>query len=141
MIENIFLTVLKMSITSSYIILFILVIRLLLKKSPKIFSYMLWAVVFFRLISPITIESKLSLIPNNSLIQIDSTSSNSLINYSDYNSQYKSSNNIIKSNTITEVKDSNINNKLNITNILAILWISIVTVMIFYSIFFINKVK
>ena len=117
MIENIFLTVLKMSITSSYIILFILVIRLLLKKSPKIFSYMLWAVVFFRLISPITIESKLSLIPNNSLIQIDSTSSNSLINYSDYNSQYKSSNNIIKSNTITEVKDSNINNKLNITNI------------------------
>lgn len=141
MIENIFITVVKMSLTSSYIILFVLVIRLLLKKSPKIFSYMLWAVVFFRLISPITIESKLSLIPNNPLIQIDSTSSNSLINYSDYNLQYTNSNSTIKSNTITEVNDSNTNNKINSTNILAILWISIVTVMISYSIFSLIKLN
>ncbi len=63
--ENIFLQILNMNITASYVILFAIVVRLLLKKVPKIFSYALWSVVFFRLVCPFSFESVLSLIRFN----------------------------------------------------------------------------
>lgn len=58
---KVFLNVLNMSITSSYVILFMLLARIILKKAPKIFSYSLWAVVLFRLICPFSLSSTLSL--------------------------------------------------------------------------------
>ena len=58
---SLFLTVLDMSITASYVILAILVMRLLLKKAPKKYSYALWAVAGFRLVCPISFQSVLSL--------------------------------------------------------------------------------
>ena len=60
--DSIFLQILNMSLTASYVILFVLLARLLLKKAPKIFSYALWAVVLFRLICPFSFESALSLL-------------------------------------------------------------------------------
>ncbi|SNS47639.1 Signal transducer regulating beta-lactamase production, contains metallopeptidase domain [Anaerovirgula multivorans] len=60
-----FLQVLNMSLTASIIIVFVLVARLLLKKAPKIFSYAMWSVVFFRLLCPISFESMFSLLPIN----------------------------------------------------------------------------
>ena len=61
-----FLTVLNMSLTASYVILLVILVRLLLKKSPKYISYALWGVVAFRLIIPFSFESVLSLLPRNS---------------------------------------------------------------------------
>jgi len=58
---NLFLTILDMSITASYVILAILVVRLLLKKAPKKYSYALWAVAGFRLVCPVSFQSVLSL--------------------------------------------------------------------------------
>lgn len=63
MLENTFLTMLNMSFTSSIVILFVLLFRLLLKKTPKVFSYALWSVVLFRLICPFSFESVLSFLP------------------------------------------------------------------------------
>lgn len=63
--ENVFLRIISMSTIGSYVILFAVVIRWMLKKSPKIFSYVLWSVVFFRLLSPFSFESTLSLIRFN----------------------------------------------------------------------------
>lgn len=63
MIETLFLQILNMSFTAGIVILFVLVIRLFLKKAPKIFSYALWAVVLFRLICPFSFESMISLLP------------------------------------------------------------------------------
>jgi beta-lactamase regulating signal transducer with metallopeptidase domain len=60
--DAIFLQVLNMSLTASYVILFVLAARLLLKRAPKIFSYALWSVVLFRLICPFSFESLLSLL-------------------------------------------------------------------------------
>lgn len=61
--ENLFLQVLNMSLNGSVVILFILIIRILLKKAPKVFSYALWGVVLFRLICPFSFESMLSFLP------------------------------------------------------------------------------
>jgi beta-lactamase regulating signal transducer with metallopeptidase domain len=58
-----FITVLNMSLTASYVIAVIILVRLFLKKSPKIISYLLWAVAGFRLMFPLSFESIFSLIP------------------------------------------------------------------------------
>lgn len=52
---------LNMSLTASIAIICVLLLRLLLKKAPKVISYALWVVVLFRLLCPISIESSLSL--------------------------------------------------------------------------------
>lgn len=65
MLDGLFLAVLNMSITASLVILGVLLVRLLLKKAPKIFSYVLWAAVLFRLICPFSFESAIGLLPIN----------------------------------------------------------------------------
>lgn len=61
--QDVFLTVLDMSIVASIVIAVVLLARLLLKKVQKRFSYVLWIVVLFRLVCPISFESSFSLIP------------------------------------------------------------------------------
>jgi beta-lactamase regulating signal transducer with metallopeptidase domain len=63
--SGLFLTVLNMSLTASYVILFVILIRLALKKAPKFISYALWVVVAFRLIIPFSFKSIFSLMPRN----------------------------------------------------------------------------
>jgi len=63
--SELFLTVLNMSLTASYVIIFVMLIRLLLKRAPKFISYALWGVVAFRLIIPFSFESIFSLMPTN----------------------------------------------------------------------------
>lgn len=63
MLDKIFLEVLNMSFNASFVIVFVLIARLLLKKAPKIFSYAMWAVVLFRLVCPMSFESLWSLLP------------------------------------------------------------------------------
>jgi len=64
----IFITVLNMSITASIVALAVILVRIPLKKAPKIFSYALWAVVILRLIFPFSIESIFSLMPTSANI-------------------------------------------------------------------------
>ena len=61
--KNLFEYLLNMSITGTYVALVVILVRVLLKKSPKIFSYILWIPVFFRLIVPFSINSILSFMP------------------------------------------------------------------------------
>jgi beta-lactamase regulating signal transducer with metallopeptidase domain len=63
--SKLFLTVLNISLTASYVIIFVIFIRLLLKKAPKFISYALWGVVAFRLMIPFSFESMFSLMPRS----------------------------------------------------------------------------
>ena len=63
MLSKMFMQVLNMSLTSSVVILFVIVIRLLLKKAPKIFSYAIWSATLLRLICPFSFESMFSILP------------------------------------------------------------------------------
>ena len=53
-----------MSITASWLVLAIIAVRLLFRKTPKWILCLLWGLVAVRLICPFSIESALSLIPN-----------------------------------------------------------------------------
>ncbi len=59
-----FLKVVNMSISASWLVLAVLLLRLILKKAPKWISVLLWGLVAVRLICPFSIESVLSLIPS-----------------------------------------------------------------------------
>ena len=61
--QKIFLTVIDMSIVSSLVIAGVLLVRALLKRAPRRFSYLLWAAVLVRLLCPFAVESPVSLIP------------------------------------------------------------------------------
>ena len=62
--SEIFLKIINMSISASYIVLAVLLLRLLLKKAPKWITVILWGIVAVRLVCPFSIESVLSLIPS-----------------------------------------------------------------------------
>lgn len=65
---KVLISVLNMSIVASIIAIAVILVRLTLKKAPKIFSYILWIIVFLRLIFPIKLESSISLMPINAEI-------------------------------------------------------------------------
>ncbi|MBQ8836079.1 MAG: hypothetical protein IJ002_01060 [Clostridia bacterium] len=62
--SELFLKLLNMSITASWLALAVIVLRLLLKKAPKAIVCVMWALVGVRLVCPFSIESVLSLIPS-----------------------------------------------------------------------------
>ena len=59
---------LRINIVASIVILVILAARLILKRSPKVFSYALWVIVLFRLLIPVSIPSQVSMIPDASVV-------------------------------------------------------------------------
>lgn len=59
--DALFLKLLNMSITASYVILAILLMRLLLRRAPKKYSYLLWSAAAFRLCCPVSFSSVFSL--------------------------------------------------------------------------------
>jgi len=67
----VFLKVLNMSITGSWLILAVILVRQLLKKAPKWAACLLWALVALRLICPFSFESGFSLIPSVETIPSD----------------------------------------------------------------------
>ncbi|MCM1181966.1 MAG: M56 family metallopeptidase [Roseburia sp.] len=54
-------TVLRMSLTGSVAIAAVLLVRLVLRRVPRIFSYLLWSVVLLRLLCPASFSSALSI--------------------------------------------------------------------------------
>ena len=69
--SDLFLKIVNMSISASWLVLAVLLLRLLLKKAPKWVNVLLWAMVAVRLICPFSIESALSLIPSAETISPD----------------------------------------------------------------------
>ena len=66
MAAQLFLHIFSMSVTAGVVILFVLAVRLLLKRLPKVLSCALWGVVLFRLLCPLTFERPFSLLPAQS---------------------------------------------------------------------------
>lgn len=65
---NLFLKILNMSISASWIVIAVLLFRFLFKKAPKWINVVLWGVVGLRLIMPFSFESVLSLIPSTETV-------------------------------------------------------------------------
>ena len=62
--SEVFLKIVNMSISASWIVLAVLLLRILLKRTPRWIAVLLWGIVGIRLIFPFSIESVMSLIPS-----------------------------------------------------------------------------
>lgn len=71
--------ILNMSITASFVIATVIVLRLILKKAPKWIRCIMWGMVAVKLIIPFSFESKLSLVLNAQRIADTSQSSTDYI--------------------------------------------------------------
>ena len=66
---KLFTSVVNMSITASFVVLAVIVIRLCLKKAPKIYSYLLWIAVLIRFLIPVSFEAGFGIVPSQPLIK------------------------------------------------------------------------
>ena len=65
---DIFLRIVNMSISTCWIILAIVLLRIILKKAPKWINCVLWGIAGLRLFMPFSFESMFSLIPSAEFI-------------------------------------------------------------------------
>lgn len=65
---EVFIKILNMSITASWLVLAVLLLRGMLKKAPKAIICVLWTIVVVRLLCPVFFESVYSLIPTTEAV-------------------------------------------------------------------------
>ena len=80
--SHLFVCAVNMSISATYVLAAVLVLRLLLKRAPRFIFVILWGMVAFRLICPLTVESIFSLMPKDNAVSIGTEESGD-VSYSD----------------------------------------------------------
>ncbi len=135
-----FINIVNMSISASWIVLAVLLLRLLLKKAPKWITVLLWGVVAVRLICPFTIESVMSLIPSAETI-----SPQVLIEHPEINTGFPILNHtinpIIQETTVTVAPEKSINALQLFVRIFSKVWAAGIAGMILYTLISYVKVK
>ncbi len=130
--SEIFIKVLNMSITASWLILAVVVARLLMKKAPKWIACLLWAVVALRLIFPFSFESVLSLIPSIETIPPDIATLPKLAIDSGITIINKTINPIIK-DSFSPNPVANVNPLQIIIDIASIIWVAGIVALLSYA--------
>ncbi len=70
LLEELFLGTLRISAGAALCVAAVLLIRLLLRKAPRVFSYALWAVVLFRLLCPFVPKTPWSPMPSAEIVPV-----------------------------------------------------------------------
>ncbi len=160
--EELFLKLLNMSITASWMILAVIILRLVLKNAPRFVHCILWGLVAIRLICPVSFESVLSMIPSTETVTLQNESKGSVVSYNVstginavddrvnqyldeyvYESIVNDNSDVMLNNESVDVGintstniDEAVNNEDNndIMNIMSKVWISGVIILLVYSI-------
>ena len=138
--SDIFLQIVNMSITASYIALDVILLRFLLTKAPKWIMGILWGFVALRLVFPFSVESVFSLIPSakpipNDILTSDTPTINSGISILNNNV-----NSALQGSLSPNIGDS-VNPLQIITFIAAIIWVLGVTAMLIYTVISYFRIK
>lgn len=137
MLDTIFLQVLNMSYTASYVILAVLLARILLRKAPKSFSYALWSVALFRLVCPWSFESALS------LLSVGGRTTEQLQPFPQQFVTLGTIRNNINTNGAGTIPSpvSSVPEEPIFSNILALIWLMGIAALLIYSVFMLLKLK
>ena len=117
MLDSIFKTILDMTLSSSFLIVAVLIARIILRKSPKIFRKILWGLVALKLIVPFSFESVLSLVPHKS--------------------EYMPQSTVVSS----EISNSVTNPAFDWKSVLPYAWVVVATLLLIYAFFSFIKLK
>lgn len=128
---DIFLKIVNMSISACWVVLAVLLLRIILKKAPKWVNCVLWGIAGLRLVMPFSVESEFSLVPSAEIISKPIDSPRPLIEsgVAVIDSQV---NNYLKGNYFEGVTRPT-ENFVDITTILAIVWIIGIFVLLLYT--------
>ena len=128
---DIFLKIVNMSISACWVVLAVLLLRIILKKAPKWVNCVLWGIAGLRLVMPFSVESEFSLVPSAETISKPIDSPRPLIEsgVAVIDSQV---NNYLKGNYFEGVTRPT-ENFVDITTILAIVWIIGIFVLLLYT--------
>ena len=121
--SDLFLKVLNMSISASWIILAILLLRLVLKRAPKWVNPLLWCIAGLRLVMPFSIESALSLLPSAETVV---TGSVGYATVPVINSGFENVNTAVNGamgNIFTPPSDGIVGPAFVLTNVIALIWL------------------
>lgn len=131
--STIFLYFVNISITATWIVLALVVLRPVLKKVPKWVNCILWGVVGLRLCFPVNIESNFSLVPSKETIPTDIA----YLTYPQIDSGVSVINNVVNpviSNTVPLESLSSANSLETPLNIFTVVWVFGVLLMFLYSV-------
>lgn len=131
---DLFLKILNMSFSATWLIFAVMFVRFLLKKSPKFISVALWGLVAFRLISPWSIKSVVSLIPSAKPIPEDIVYSPSPSVNSGFESVDNVINPIISQNLAPQIGES-VNPVQVLLFVCSIIWITGIAAIVIFSLF------
>lgn len=128
---GVFLKILNMSITATWVVLGVILLRLILKKAPKWISCILWSFVAIRLVFPFSFESIFSLIPSSKAIDTSVYNSRPYIDFGiapidDRINEYLGSH-YFEGVTVPA------NNTVNFLTVLSIVWIIGIAAMLIYT--------
>lgn len=138
--ENIFLEILNMSITASWLTLAVIVLRCILKKAPKSLRVILWAMVGIRLVCPFSFESVLSLLPSKETVSEDILYAQNPTIESGVPVINNAVNNFLGSNFSAEPTNS-VNPLQVMTYVSSYIWVIGIAVMLCYTIFSFLRIK
>ena len=142
-IEEVFVRILNMSLTASYVILAVIVLRLLLKKTPKWIICILWCTAAFRLVFPFSLENVLSVfsvIPASDIVTREILYSQTPTIHSGI-SVLNSTVNPVISESMAPSAGASVNPMQVAAYIAAIVWLVGVSVLFIYSTFSYAKLK
>lgn len=145
---SLFIAVLNMSITASYIAAAVIVIRILLKNMPKVYSYVLWLVVLIRLVCPISFNSSFSLL---GLLEPNLQADSGTLKYISYNAGsiqdpgtgagVNSISNLVNSSLPASTPAASANPVQIYLEIASLIWIAGIVLLLIYSIISYIKVR
>lgn len=130
--ENLFIKLFNISVIASFIVLAVILVRFIMKKSPKWIICILWGLVGLRLVMPFSIESVLSLIPSKATIPDDILITHTPQIHTGIPVINSYINPIISENLKPDIAAS-VNPMQVIVFIAAILWITGIAIMLIYS--------
>ena len=139
--KSLFLSILGLSIKSSYIILIIFAIRFLIKNTPKIYSYILMVIVFVRLALLKSIPSIYSLFNYVEKRDIVTNYENNIVGaveVEQFNNGVDITEKIQKAEGVSNIAETS---TIGIWDILAIVWIVGMVAILIYSIYSYIKLK
>lgn len=121
MTTALFSKILSLSVTASFLMVAVIVLRLFLKKSPKGMRYFLWAMVGLRLLFPFEIESPFSVLPSKS--ELNSVS-------------------VVPTTTVaTNTEPIKVSESVGIFEVLTYVWLFGVVLMLLYMLFSFIRVR
>lgn len=137
MTESIIKLIFQASLTAGIAAAVVMLLRIPLKKVSKRWSYILWAVVFFRCLCPLSVESAVSIfnaVPEQSISEI--TEDNDAYNYVpiDYDPVYVDYSGNADFNKTDIYENTKKKDTGSVYTILFIIWVSGVSVMLLYAV-------